>query len=122
VLELAPLRRLFLGRSTMDVNALLADEGSMRDLVREQASPQLHPLGTCRMGTADDPGAVVDVAGRVHGVDALRVVDASIFPTITRGYTHFLVLMAAEKIADAVKADRRAASPRIASVPRQTGG
>jgi choline dehydrogenase-like flavoprotein len=57
------------------------------------------------MGRAGDPGAVVDSAGRVRGLQALHVVDASIFPTIPRGYTHFVVLMAAEKLADSIKSD-----------------
>jgi 5-(hydroxymethyl)furfural/furfural oxidase len=110
-LDIGPLRSLFL-RGRVDVERLLADEGALRACVRRLSAPQLHPLGTCRMGTSNDPEAVVDAVGRVHGVERLRVVDASIFPTITRGYTHFLVLMAAEKLADAVKSDRRPAIPK----------
>jgi 5-(hydroxymethyl)furfural/furfural oxidase len=62
------------------------------------------------MGRRGDPRAVVDSDGRVFGIAGLRVVDASIFPTVPRGYTHFVVLMVAEKIADAVKAAWREAS------------
>jgi choline dehydrogenase len=58
-----------------------------------------HPVGTCKMGPAADPQAVCDAQGRVHGVGGLRVVDASLMPTITSGNTNSPTLMIAEKIA-----------------------
>ncbi len=62
-----------------------------------------HPLGTCRMGPASDPSSVVDSELRVHGVEALRVVDASVFPGIVGGNINAPVVMVAEKAADLIR-------------------
>ncbi len=63
-----------------------------------------HVSSTCRMGRADDPGAVVDAAGRVHGIEALRVVDASIMPDSVRANIHATVLALAEVVAARIRA------------------
>ena len=59
-----------------------------------------HPCGTCRMGAADDAGAVVDPACRVIGVDGLRVADSSIFPHITNGNLNAPSILVGEKASD----------------------
>ncbi len=69
---------------------------------REISQTIYHPVGTCKMG--NDPQAVVDAALRVHGVEALRVADASIMPTITSGNTNAPTIMIAEKASDLVLA------------------
>mgnify|MGYP000017409166 CR=1 FL=1 len=68
--------------------------------VREHAESAYHPCGTCKMGSTDDPDAVVDAQGRVIGVQGLRVVDSSIFPRITNGNLNGPSIMVGEKMAD----------------------
>jgi choline dehydrogenase len=65
-----------------------------------------HPIGTCKMGRADDPLAVVDTRLRVRGVERLRVIDASVMPTITSGNTNSPTIMIAERGAEMLKQDR----------------
>ncbi|XP_065210002.1 glucose dehydrogenase [FAD, quinone]-like [Planococcus citri] len=64
-----------------------------------------HFAGTCKMGPEGDPSAVVSAALKVHGVDGLRVVDASVMPQITSGNTNIPTIMIAEKAADMIKQD-----------------
>src|SRR4051794_14189141 len=70
----------------------------LRDFARQTVSTMFHPSGTCKMGPASDPLAVVDHEARVHGVEGLRVVDASIFPTGPRGNTHGPTIASAELV------------------------
>jgi 5-(hydroxymethyl)furfural/furfural oxidase len=103
LLDRQVIRRMVLARARVDAELLLKDGRSLSQFISEHAQVQYHPTGTCRMGRRADPDSVVDHIGRVHGTDGLRVIDASIFPTIPRGNPHFIVLMTAEKLADSVK-------------------
>ena len=80
--------------------SVVADDEAIREYLRANVTHLVHPVGTCKMGLADDPGAVVDQQGRVHGLTGLRVVDASIMPNIPRGNTNVPTIMIGEKIAE----------------------
>lgn len=81
-----------------------ADEASLREFVRAHADCLYHPVGTCKMGAANDRLAVVDPTLRVHGFDGLRVVDCSIMPTLIGGNTNAPAMMIGEKAADMIRA------------------
>ena len=72
------------------------------DFVRGIGTTAFHVMGTCRMGPVTDSGAVVDDRLRVHGMERLRVVDASVMPLMTSANTNAAVLMIAEKAADMI--------------------
>jgi choline dehydrogenase-like flavoprotein len=74
--------------------------------IRATAGTVRHPIGTCRMGRADDANSVVDAHLRVKNVEALRVVDASVMPDLTGGNINAVVIMIAEKAADLIKGSR----------------
>ncbi|MFB2919054.1 GMC family oxidoreductase [Aerosakkonema funiforme] len=83
----------------------VSSDEALQTYIREVATTIWHPVGTCKMGT--DPDAVVDSELRVHGVEGLRVVDASIMPTITTGNTNAPTIMIGEKAADLIKSAGR---------------
>jgi len=78
----------------------LQSDAELDDFIREHAESAYHPCGTCRMGRASDPAAVVDPQARVIGVDGLRVADSSIFPRITNGNLNAPSIMVGEKVSD----------------------
>jgi choline dehydrogenase len=78
----------------------LQSDDELDSAIREHTESAYHPCGTCRMGRADDPMAVVDPQGRVIGVDGLRVVDSSVFPRITNGNLNAPSIMTGEKMSD----------------------
>lgn len=82
--------------------AEVQSDAALEAHIRDTCSTVWHPIGTCKMGT--DPMAVVDPELRVHGIEGLRVVDASIMPTITTGNTNAPTIMIGEKAADLIKA------------------
>jgi choline dehydrogenase-like flavoprotein len=71
--------------------------------IRSTAITLHHPLGTCKMGHASDAMAVVDPECRVHGVEQLRVIDASVMPDLPSGNINAPVMMIAEKAADMIR-------------------
>ena len=75
-------------------------DAELAQLAGDIGTTIFHPVGTAKMGPASDPGAVVDARLRVHGIEGLRVVDASVMPTITSGNTNSPTLMIAERGAE----------------------
>jgi 5-(hydroxymethyl)furfural/furfural oxidase len=86
------------------IHDMMTDDEKLEAFVRKASVGVWHASCTCRMGADDDPMAVTNNAGRVRGVEGLRVVDASIFPVVPSANTNFPVLMTAEKCADAILA------------------
>jgi choline dehydrogenase len=86
--------------------ANVTGDEAIETYVRDGCSTVWHPVGTCKMGT--DRMAVVDPELRVHGIEGLRVVDASIMPIITTGNTNAPTIAIGEKAADFIKAGRTA--------------
>ncbi|KAF8934980.1 hypothetical protein BGZ52_002116 [Haplosporangium bisporale] len=81
------------------------DDEALENFIRQHFASFFHPTGTCAMGPASNPMAVVDNRLRVHGIDRLRVVDSSIMPKVIAGHTCATVVMIAEKASDMIKQD-----------------
>jgi len=91
-----------LGKSS-SIAQLIDDDAAVDHFIRTYTIGTGHVTGTCRMGAASDPWAVVDTEGRVLGIGGLRVADASVMPRVPSGNTQIPTIMVAEKIADAIK-------------------
>ena len=91
----------FRGKEIQPGAAVQSDE-EIDAFIAEHAESAYHPCGTCRMGRADDPRAVVDPECRVIGVEGLRVADSSIFPRVTNGNTNAPSILVGEKAADMI--------------------
>jgi 5-(hydroxymethyl)furfural/furfural oxidase len=94
----------------VDLATLVEDDDALAEHIRENVAGTFHPVGACRMGGASDRDAVVDTAGRVRGIAGLRVIDASIMPTVPRGNTNIPTIMVAEKISAAMVEETCAAA------------
>ncbi len=100
-----PLRRYLMNNLILEdftLPQLLRDDAALEAFVKQAAVGVWHASCSCRMGADDDPKAVTNNAGRVRGVDGLRVCDASLFPVVPCANTNIPTLMTAEKIADAI--------------------
>jgi choline dehydrogenase-like flavoprotein len=100
----SPTMRAVLGGIARPAGARELTEETLEKALNTLSHTLYHPVGTCRMG-ADD-ASVVDPQLRVRGVDGLRVVDASVMPTIIRGHTHAPSVLIGEKAADLVRSAR----------------
>ncbi|HKM64109.1 MAG TPA: GMC family oxidoreductase N-terminal domain-containing protein [Acidisphaera sp.] len=104
-LAAAPALAAVIAEELKPGSAVHTDDDLLDD-VRQRASTVFHPVGTCRMGRGIAT-SVVDAALRVHGVQGLRVIDASVFPALTSGNTNAPAIMVGEKGADLVLRDAR---------------
>jgi len=94
--------RAFIGRELGPDHATISD-AELDAHIRATAQTAHHPVGTCRMGVSPDDGAVVDGSLRVHGIEALRVVDASVMPDLVGGNINGPVIMIAELASDLIR-------------------
>jgi choline dehydrogenase len=102
ILEREPLAGFIASEALPGADAQTDD--ALMSHLRARSQTLYHPVGTCRMGT--DELAVVDPELRVRGLDAIRVVDASVFPALPRGHTNWPTVMVAERAADLIRARR----------------
>jgi len=106
MVEAVKLSRELLSQSAFDAHRAhelypgeaAQSDAELIDFIRRKAESIYHPIGTCRMGR--DAMAVVDPECRVHGIDGLRVIDASVMPNLIGGNTNAPVIMIAERMAE----------------------
>ena len=100
--QVSPLKDMIQSMSFPDPKRPL-DDDSLASLVRKLSGSGYHPCGTAKMGTGDDPAAVVDQYGRAHRVEQLVVADASIMPMVPRANTNLTCIMIGEKIGEWIR-------------------
>jgi choline dehydrogenase-like flavoprotein len=88
------------------------DDEAIRDVLRRRCDTVYHPVGSCRMGS--DSASVVDPELRVRGVEGLRVIDASVMPSLIGGNTNAPTVMIAEKAVDLLRGRSRAVAATAA--------
>ena len=88
------------------VDGLLGNDAELTEFVKRHVGGTWHPSCTCRMGSADDHGAVTSPTGKVYGTEGLRVCDASLMPSIPCANTNIPTIMIAERIADFIRGER----------------
>jgi choline dehydrogenase-like flavoprotein len=93
------------GGVELQASAGAVSDAQIEAFLRERVDTIYHPVGSCAMGPG--PQAVVDASLRVHGIEALRVVDASVMPRIVGGNTNAPTIMIAEKAVDLIRANAR---------------
>jgi len=81
----------------------LESEETLDNWLLKEASTYSHVCGTCKMGPSSDDYSVVDQYGKVHGIDKLRIIDASIMPDCVRAFLNATVMMMGEHMADLIK-------------------
>ena len=86
-------------------DADLASDEALDAWLRREVTTSQHISGTCKIGPSSDPMAVVDQYGRVHGIEGLRVVDASVMPDCIRANTNVTTMMIGERVSDFMKWD-----------------
>ena len=94
--------RSFFGVRLAPTDADLATDEALDDWMRREVTTFSHISGTCKMGPASDPLAVVDQYGKVYGLEGLRIMDASIMPDLVRAAINPTVIMMGERLADLI--------------------
>ena len=103
IAEAGPLARVI--RREVRPGPDAADPAALTDYIRAASGSVFHPCGTCAMGPDPETGAVVDARLKVHGLEGLRVADASIMPTLPSGNINAPSMMIGEKAAELIRAD-----------------
>ena len=81
----------------------MASDDDLDQWIRQNVTTMHHISGTCKMGPSSDDQAVVNQFGKVHGIDGLRIADASIMPDCVRANTNATTIMIGERVADFIK-------------------